>query len=584
MKLFKKDLIISIKMENISLKEIYSNQDGITNVSFEPDNLNYMYILMKTGKIIKLNTTTSNEEIFLDLSKEINELYDKKPFKLDFADERGLLNIIFHPEYNKSGSLFKGVFIVFSSMLNNNNFYDERYKKFILEPDHMSCVSQFVYKGDNIETMKTRRIIFCVPQPEANHNGGSMAFGPDGYLWLGFGDGGGANDEHGILIDKKDKESFLGFAQNPFVHHGKILRIEVIPPMDQAVKYKIPNDNPFVNDKQWLKEIVGYGFRNPWRFSFDSEGRLFVADVGQNRFESIKLITDLGKNHGWRAIEGKEIFNKTLFEYLEEKNIVYPIISYPRNLGHAITGVILNEKSNIPELKNKLLFVDYKGNIFYGWEKNNKWKYKIIGDAGILIFSLNQNTNNGNIYITGYDKDKNMGVVKQIISSREAFLTEEDILKIKERCINSANKTKSDLRKNRTCKMQIAIIRLGNKKSTLIHSMEDAWQGSIDIAKGKAFTSMAFSSNENAFTSRTIGVLSGDGTLLNIGNSNKKGVIIEFPGGVPLYKTNKNNVYVLVGGLGISGDSVNNDELVVRYGSDGFKAPNDIRNSPFYGN
>ena len=168
------------------------------------------------------------------------------------------------------------------------------------------------------------------------------------------------------------------------------------------------------------------------------------------------------------------------------------------------------------------------------------------------------------------------------------MLDKSDIDKIICQAVHQARLTESALRKyfgqSTNVKMHIAIIRLGESSATVYYSMDDAWFGSIDIAKRKAFTAMAFSSNENALTTRSIGVLSQPGQpLWHIGNSNPCGGIIEFPGGVPLY----NKCGKLVGAIGVSGDVVDNDELVARVGAHGYEAPIEIRsdtvaNIPFY--
>lgn len=164
-------------------------------------------------------------------------------------------------------------------------------------------------------------------------------------------------------------------------------------------------------------------------------------------------------------------------------------------------------------------------------------------------------------------------------------LTLEDLRRIKHQGKEKAKKVKSALRKrdgkDTNVKMHIAIIGRDETEATLLHSDSDAWQGSKDISRAKAYTALAFSSDENALTSRTIGELSQPGgALWQIGNSNKEGGIIEFPGGVPLYKTHNGNTY-LVGAVGVSGDGVDQDETVAVAAAEGFEAPLDIRNHPY---
>ena len=147
---------------------------------------------------------------------------------------------------------------------------------------------------NNLPLPSSGRLILEIQQPESNHNGGQLCFGPDGFLYVGTGDGGGAGDKHGTI----------GNGQNLNTMLGKILRIDVNVPE----RYKIPVDNPFT-DKEGLDEIFAYGLRNPWRFSFDRKtGQLFCADVGQNEYEEVNII-EKGKNYGWRIMEGFHCYN-----------------------------------------------------------------------------------------------------------------------------------------------------------------------------------------------------------------------------------------------------------------------------------
>ena len=228
---------------------VFEYQGGITSLTPSPTDLNTIYITIQKGLILEYNLVTHQYSTFLDLSEEISRVYEEKPMKVSFPDERGVLRLAFHPEYATFGSLFRGVFVVLFSEVEDESQYDEMSRIQIPEPDNMTCLTQFVNKGDPEKTKETRVNILCVPEPQANHNGGGLLFGKDGYLWLGLGDGGGANDEHSILLDPEDKASFLGNAQNLESYHGKILRLEVVQPMPQIINPLIPQDNPFVGNK-----------------------------------------------------------------------------------------------------------------------------------------------------------------------------------------------------------------------------------------------------------------------------------------------------------------------------------------------
>jgi uncharacterized protein GlcG (DUF336 family) len=535
--------------------------------------------------------------------------------KSKFADERGLLNLVFHPEYNSTGSLFYGVFIVINSEIEDPKLYSSSLQKEVPKPDHMTCISQYVYSRENTPEMtkKSRKNILCVPEPEANHNGGGLLFGTDGYLWIGLGDGGGANDEHGNLLNPALKESFLGNAQNLESLHGKILRIEVVQPMEQSIPYAIPQNNPLVGVAHGRKEIADWGFRNPWRMSLDLAGNILVGDVGQNRIESVKLVDRLGGNYGWRAMEGNEIFNQSVLEWIAKSNqeIVLPIITYPRDVGVAIVGVEQYNGNLIPELKERIIIADHGGRIVVASpimndKSENSWRLETLFKLPIRLNSLNYDSEK-ELYLSAFNSDTKISTVYKLDKNRKTiptssqistipstsqekeFLTDDDLNLIIKQGLSKARRVKSIFRRNNQnqpthVRMRFSIITRGAEKATLVHSMPDAWDGSIDISMRKAYTAVSFSSDQNALTSRTIGVASQPGNpLWQIGNSNPLGGIIEFPGGVPLYKNG-----VLVGAIGVSGDGVDQDEAVAKASAEGYQANPSIRSDqvaglPYFG-
>jgi uncharacterized protein GlcG (DUF336 family)/glucose/arabinose dehydrogenase len=615
----------------IKLRELLRHEGGLTGVVSAPNDDKYLYVLKQKGRIFRFSTITQQLDPipFLDLREEIEMLYKTRPMKVKFPDERGLLSLAFHPEYSTTGSLFQGVFIVINSQLNDSSKYDKEMQLETPDPDHMTCVAQYRYTKGNTpqQTMNSRMDMFCIPEPQANHNGGGLVFGPDGFLWIGMGDGGGANDEHGALLDSSLKDSYLGSAQNINSLKGKLLRIEVIQPMSQGVPYLIPQDNPFVSNgeyesKNGRPEIAAWGFRNPWRMSFDSNGDLWVGDVGQNRVESIKLVTGVGGNYGWRALEGNEIFNQSVLKWIESKqeSIISPYLTYHHRLpelqtdvfGVAIVGVINYRGHKIPDLMNHLIVADHSGKILAANLEDKIPTLRVLADLKMNISSLDED-NQGELYISSFNIGLRKGIVYVIepnfditntsisTTSIEHGLTDKDVEIIVQQAINKAHKVKSALRirdgEPSHTQMHIAIIKKGERTASLRHSMDGAWYGSIDIAKRKAFTALAFSSDENALTTRGIRALSqpseikqengmskiSDIALWQLGNSNPEGGIIEFPGGIPLYKYGK-----LIGALGVSGDAVDQDETVARGGVNGYEASMSIRSDtvakiPYYG-
>ena len=606
---------------------------SFTGMAVPPKETTYIYLLKQEGKVLKFNKLTKSFDkdlTFLDLSDRINEVYSKKPMKTSWPDERGLLNLTFHPDYNTEASLFKGVFIVMYSRISDPKLYTPGLDRTTRIPDHMTCISQFVYtKGNTSEQTKaTERIIICYPEPEANHNGGGLAWSPQGYLMIGTGDGGGANDEHGLLLNPQIKDSFLGNAQNKLNIHGKILRIEIIQPMDQSGTYIIPANNPFSSRRDvGLPELMAWGFRNPWRMSQSKSG-LWVGDVGQSKFEMVKLVNKLGGNYGWRAYEGTTIFNQSVHRRIEttRESITLPMISYGRNIGVAIVGVF--------QVGNELIIADHSGRLMKAKRPGNRWVLETLIKTKLHFHSLNKD--GSTFYIFTKDPESKSSIIytfSSIISTKTRItmpvstppkqikpssspkaivpqtipspvasssnpgnvtsltpvtisnntltairLTERDIKKIRNQCIAKAKKVKSGLRMpNGKCthtKMQVSIIKRGEEKAILIYSEDDAWYGSILISGAKARTALYFSSNENALTSRDIGNLSQPGKpLWQIGQMFKDG-LCSFPGGVPLYKDR-----VLVGAVGVSGDGVDQDETVAVAGSVGFEAPEEIRST-----
>jgi quinoprotein glucose dehydrogenase len=184
-----------------------------------------------------------------------------------------------------------------------------------------------------------------IPQPFWNHNGGTLAFGPDGMLYITLGDGGKANDP---LKAGQDKSTVL----------GKVLRIDV-DHKDEGKNYAIPKDNPFVGEKNARGEIWAYGFRNPWRHSFDREtGALWLADVGQDKWEEIDIVVK-GGNYGWNTREGLHNFAGKTDKTPE--GMIDPIWEYNHIIGKSITGGVVYRGKQVPQLVGKYLYGDYVG-------------------------------------------------------------------------------------------------------------------------------------------------------------------------------------------------------------------------------
>ena len=284
-------------------------------------------------------------------------------------DERGLLGLAFHPQYGTVGTGGEGKFYVYYSAPSPDAPGTEA------DPvDHHSVIAEYMVSGpgSNIADPNSERILMTFNQPQFNHDGGQLAFGPDGMLYISTGDGGSGNDNNAGHTggDVTRPLDAFGNAQDRTNLLGKVLRIDVNG--SNAGQYGIPNDNPFVAAGGGVRqEIYAYGLRNPWRFSFDDgpggTDRLFLADVGQGDVEEVNIITS-GGNYGWRIREGA-------FDFAQAVGVVPnpvvplidPIAQYSREgrlnalpkIGLTVVGGYVYRGSEFPELIGKYVFADW---------------------------------------------------------------------------------------------------------------------------------------------------------------------------------------------------------------------------------
>lgn len=269
--------------------------------------------------------------------------------------ERGLLGMAFHPDYANNGYFF----INFTD--NGGNTVVARYT---------------VSANPDIADAGSGQSILTAGQPFSNHNGGHLAFGPDGYLYIGLGDGGSAGDPGNR---SQDGSTFL----------GKMLRIDV----DSASPYAIPNDNPFVGNPAFLDEIWAYGLRNPWRYAFDREtGDLWIADVGQGDLEEVDFQpanSTGGENYGWRLMEGTDCFNPS--QNCNNGSLELPLHEYRHTffpLRCSITGGFVYRGDDIPGLQGTYFYADYCSNEVWTIRNLNGTVVdfkEITGDLGSTI-------------------------------------------------------------------------------------------------------------------------------------------------------------------------------------------------------
>ena len=305
-----------------------------------------MFVVDQVGvvKIIDADGQVQ-EEPFLDVRDRMVELNE------DY-DERGLLGLAFHPNYAENGRLF----VYYSAPLREG------------APEgwnHTSHVSEFAVSDDaNKVDMSSENVLLRVDEPQLNHNAGQITFGPDSYLYVPLGDGGGANDEEMGHVDDWYETNDGGNGQDLSTNLlGTILRIDVDTQTGDRA-YGIPSDNPFV-DQEGAEEVWAYGFRNPWRISFDSQtGDLYAADLGQELYEEVDLVQK-GGNYGWNVKEGTHCFSTQSPEEPpaecpqsgpDGEAFTEPIIEHDHEVGNAIIGGYVYHGSAFPELEGKYLF------------------------------------------------------------------------------------------------------------------------------------------------------------------------------------------------------------------------------------
>ena len=288
--------------------------------------------------------------------------------------EKGLLGLAFHPDYLNNG------FFYVNYTDNGGDTKIARYSRSTTDP--------------NLANIATPEIILEIEQPAGNHNGGCLKFGPDGYLYIGMGDGGSSNDPFGTIGNGQNTQTLL----------GKMLRIDV----DNGLPYTIPTDNPFVNDANVLNEIWAIGVRNPWRFSFDrSTGDLWIADVGQNAWEEIDFqaaASGGGENYGWRCYEGNHLNNNVNTSSCgNAADYVMPVFEIEHG-GFtdpcSITGGYVYRGSEITDLQGKYICADYCSGEFFTVEPdgNNGWVGQEIADFDYNISTFGEDLN-GELYV-----------------------------------------------------------------------------------------------------------------------------------------------------------------------------------------
>ena len=315
-----------------------------------------IFVVEKTGKVFSYDENFKERQLFLDVSTLVTVR----------GNEQGLLSLAFHPSFSENGDAF-----IFYTAKNGDNTL----ARLTLDPSDAGKAN-----------LNSLEVLIAQEDPASNHNGGMLAFGKDGYLYLGIGDGGRGGDPWN---NAQNLETFL----------GKMLRIDV----NQSKGYSIPANNPFVGEKGVLAEIWAYGLRNPWRHSFDKvNGDLWIADVGQNKWEEIHWQShdsEGGENYGWRIMEGNHCFKPR--KNCAGENLVRPVAEYAHQHGCSVTGGYVYRGRAIKELQGKYLFGDFCTGTIWSIDKSKNFEMQVLMETDINISSFGEDAT-GELYVVDY--------------------------------------------------------------------------------------------------------------------------------------------------------------------------------------
>lgn len=318
------------------------------------DDSNKIYVAEKGGliKVFDNEPSTSEAETFLDLGN------------ISTTSEQGLLGFAFHQNFETNG-----------------HFY-----VYYTPNSSVAFVSRFTVSqaNPNIANVSSELVILEIPQPQTNHNGGQLAFGPDGYLYIAVGDGGGGGDPDG---NSQNRTNLL----------GNILRIDV-DNTQAGLNYAIPEDNPFANELDFRSEIYAYGLRNPWRMSFDSQtGKLWTGDVGQNKIEEIDIV-ELGGNYGWNLFEGTDCFSGDC----NNSNLKDPIFEYTQDNGdRSITGGYVYRGVENASIQGKYIYGDFASGRIWALDEDGS-NNELLSESGLSIASFGTDADQ-ELYICAFD-------------------------------------------------------------------------------------------------------------------------------------------------------------------------------------
>jgi glucose/arabinose dehydrogenase len=323
-------------------------------ITYPKDGTDRLFVLEQDGiiKVFDNRRDAASADVALDISSKVRRSHM----------EEGLLGMAFHPKFKEN----RIVYIQYSASKPRRNVIsrftmDEKRAKFLADSE---------------------KVILEIPQPYGNHNGGMLEFGPDGFLYIGLGDGGDAGDPHN---NGQKMDTFL----------AKMLRIDV-DKQENGKLYGIPKDNPFVGKDGAAPEIWAYGLRNPWRYSFDRKtGDLWCGDVGQDSWEEIDIVKK-GGNYGWSVREGKHKFKG-------EGQFEEPIVEHNRREGRSITGGYVYRGKRLKKLEGVYLYGDFVTGNLWGlrWDGKKVTAHKLLGTSD-QISSFGEDRD-GDVYFTSFN-------------------------------------------------------------------------------------------------------------------------------------------------------------------------------------
>jgi glucose/arabinose dehydrogenase len=356
----------------IKAEPVVTGLSSPVDITHAGDGSGRLFIILQGGRIVIFDGVQILSPPFLDITSLVSS-----------GGERGLLGAAFHPNYGGNG------FFYVSYTDSAGDSVIARYSV-SLDPNRADSTSGV--------------ILLTIPQPFSNHNGGQLHFGPDGYLYIGIGDGGSGGDPQN---NGQDLGTLL----------GKIIRIDV----DSGLPFTVPPDNPFVGIVGAREEIWSYGLRNPWRFSFDRlTGDMFIGDVGQGSWEEVDFQpanSTGGENYGWRLMEGNSCFNPTI--NCNDGTLTLPILVYDHSVGCSVTGGYRYRGSKNPALNGVYLYGDYCAGLIWGAQEDGLggWNTTVLLDTNFLISTFGEDES-GELYVADFSSPN--GAIYQIVQANSA--------------------------------------------------------------------------------------------------------------------------------------------------------------------